>query len=104
MTVRQVRALITDSTARICECYFGENTMSVEIIVRETKTGLEIVSGRRRLDALLALRDEVVVTSPGVGEVVIARLPDGRLQASANPEHIALFRLPADIGVKKSFA
>ena len=52
--------------------------MSVEIIVRETKTGLEIVSGRRRLDALLALRDEVVVMSPGVGEVVIARLPDGR--------------------------
>jgi len=38
--------------------------MSVEIIVRETKSGLEIVSGRRRLDALLALRDEVVVLSP----------------------------------------
>jgi hypothetical protein len=68
--------------------------MSVEIVVRETKTGLEIVSGRRRLDALLALRDEVVVTSPGVGEVVIARLPDGRLQASANPKHIAIFRQP----------
>ncbi|HMC45195.1 MAG: hypothetical protein JWR14_2380 [Caballeronia sp.] len=79
--------------------------MSVEIIVRETKTGLEIVSGRRRLDALLAVRDEVVVTSPGVGEVVIARLPDGRLQASANPEHIALFRQPEMAsGPKKSFA
>jgi hypothetical protein len=79
--------------------------MSVEIIVRETKTGLEIVSGRRRLDALLALRDEVVVMSPGVGEVVIARLPDGRLQASANPEHIKLFRQPdATSGSKKSFA
>ena len=68
--------------------------MSVEIIVSETKTGLEIVSGRRRLDALLALRDEVVVMSPGIGEVVIARLPDGRLQASANPKHIKLFRQP----------
>ncbi len=53
--------------------------MSVEIIVRETKTGLEIISGRRRLDALLAVHDEVVVMSPGVGEVVIARLPDGTL-------------------------
>jgi hypothetical protein len=82
-----------------------ENPMSVEIIVRETKTGLEIVSGRRRLDALLALRDEVVVMSPGVGEVVIARLPDGRLQASANPEHIELFRQPETaLGSKKSFA
>jgi hypothetical protein len=78
--------------------------MSVEIIVRETKTGLEIVSGRRRLDALLALRDEVVVMSPGVGEVVIARLPDGRLQASANPEHVALFRQEHPNGTKKSFA
>jgi hypothetical protein len=79
--------------------------MSVEIIVRETKTGLEIISGRRRLDALLAVRDEVVVMSPGVGEVVIARLPDGRLQASANPEHIALFRQPnMASGPKKSFA
>lgn len=79
--------------------------MSVEIIVRETKAGLEIVSGRRRLDALLALRDEVVVLSPGIGEVVIARLPDGRLQASANPDHIALFRQPATaVGNKKTFA
>ncbi len=79
--------------------------MSVEIIVRETKNGLEIVSGRRRLDALLALRDEVVVTSPGIGDVVIARLPDGRLQASANPEHVALFRQPTvTAGDKKTFA
>ncbi|CDY78784.1 hypothetical protein BGLT_01550 [Caballeronia glathei] len=77
--------------------------MSVEIIVRETKAGLEIISGRRRLDALLALRDEVVVMSPGIGEVVIARLPDGRLQASADPEHVALFRQP-DAGAKKTFA
>jgi hypothetical protein len=78
--------------------------MSVEIIVRETKTGLEIVSGRRRLDALLALRDEVVVMSPGIGEVVVARLPDGRLQASANPEHIRLFRQPEAASGNKSFA
>ncbi|GAB5100144.1 hypothetical protein P9250_24510 [Caballeronia sp. LP006] len=78
--------------------------MSVEIIVRETKSGLEIVSGRRRLDALLALRDEVVVMSPGIGEIVVARLPDGRLQASANPEHVALFRQPAVSGTPKSFA
>jgi len=68
--------------------------MSVEIVIRETKIGLEIVSGRRRLDALLALRDEVVVMSPGIGEIVIARLPDGRLQGSANPKHINLFRQP----------
>ncbi len=66
--------------------------MATDIVVRETQTGLQIVSGRRRLDALLALRDEVVVTSPGVGEVVFARLPDGRLQASANPEHVKVFR------------
>jgi hypothetical protein len=78
--------------------------MSVEIIVRETGTGLEIISGRRRLEALLALRDEVVVMSPGVGEMVIARLPDGRLQASANPEHIALFRQPDVSGSPKSLA
>ncbi|CAB3793120.1 hypothetical protein [Pararobbsia alpina] len=78
--------------------------MSVEIIVRETKTGLEIVSGRRRLDALLALRDEVVVMSLGIGEVVIARLPDGRLQLSANPEHVKLFRQPEAAPGNKSFA
>lgn len=78
--------------------------MSVEIIVRETKAGLEIISGRRRLDALLALRDEVVVMSPGIGEVVIARLPDGRLQASANPEHVELFRQQSPSGSRKTFA
>ena len=78
--------------------------MSVEIIVRETGTGLEIVSGRRRLEALLALRDEVVVMSPGIGEMVIARLPDGRLQASANPEHVALFRQPDVSGNQKTLA
>ena len=66
--------------------------MSVEIIVRETKTGLEIISGRRRLDALLAVRDEVVITTPELGEVVVARLPDGRLRASCDPELIKLFR------------
>jgi hypothetical protein len=69
--------------------------MSVAITFRTTPGGIEITSGKRRLDALLAVRDEVVVTSPGIGEVVIARLPDGRLRASANPEHIALFRDPA---------
>lgn len=78
--------------------------MSVEIIVRQTKTGLEIVSGQRRLDALLALRDEIVVMSPGIGEIVIARLPDGRLQASANPEHVRLFRQPEAASGQKSFA
>jgi hypothetical protein len=78
--------------------------MSVEIIVREKGTGLEIVSGRRRLEALLALRDEVVVMSPGIGEMVVARLPDGRLQASANPEHVALFRQPDISGSPKTFA
>ncbi|KDR32792.1 hypothetical protein [Caballeronia grimmiae] len=78
--------------------------MAVEIIVRETKTGLEIVSGRRRLHALLALQDEVVVTSPGIGEMVIARLPDGRLQGSAKPEHVALFRRHDTSGNPKTFA
>lgn len=69
--------------------------MSVAITFRTTPNGIEITGGKRRLDALLAVRDEVVVASPGVGEVVIARLPDGRLRASANPEHVALFRDPA---------
>ncbi|WP_244813648.1 hypothetical protein [Caballeronia sp. Lep1P3] len=78
--------------------------MSVQIIIRETRTGLEIVSGQRRLDALLALRDEVVVTSPGIGEMVIARLPNGRLQGSAKPEHVALFRQPDTSGNAKTFA
>ena len=78
--------------------------MSVENIVREMGTGLEIVSGRRRLEALLALRDEVVVRCPDVGEIVIARLPDGRLQASANPEHVALFRQPDISGNPKTLA
>jgi len=78
--------------------------MSVEIIVRETKTGLEIVSGRRRLETLLALRDEVVVTSPGIGEMVFARLPDGRLQGSANPQHVELFRQADTSGNPKIYA
>jgi hypothetical protein len=84
------------------ERHRGRIAMSVEIIVRQTGAGLEIVSGRRRLEALLALRDEVVVTSPGIGEMVIARLPDGRLQASASPEHVALFRHPAVTGNPKN--
>ncbi|KMQ81262.1 hypothetical protein BPMI_02016 [Candidatus Burkholderia pumila] len=42
--------------------------------------------------------------NPGVGEIVIARLPDGRLQASANPAHVALFRQPDTNGNTKTFA
>lgn len=66
--------------------------MPAEIIIRETPEGVEVLSGHRRLNALLAIRDEVVITSPGMGEVVIARLPDGRLRASCDPELIEVFR------------
>ncbi|MEJ0002598.1 MAG: hypothetical protein WDN30_01700 [Pararobbsia sp.] len=66
--------------------------MSAEIVIRETAEGVEIIEGERRLNALLALRDEVVITTPELGEVVVARLPDGRLRASCDPELIRLFR------------
>ncbi len=66
--------------------------MSAEIVIRETAEGVEILEGERRLNALLALRDEVVITTPELGEVVVARLPDGRLRASCDPELIKLFR------------
>jgi hypothetical protein len=66
--------------------------MTAEIVIRETANGVEILEGERRLTSLLAVHDEVVVTTPELGEVVVARLPDGRLRASSDPDLVKLFR------------
>jgi hypothetical protein len=66
--------------------------MTSQIIIRESCVGVEVLTGRQRLNELLAERDEVVVTTLSNGAVVFARLPDGRLMASSNPNHVALFR------------
>jgi hypothetical protein len=66
--------------------------MTAEIVIRETADGVEILEGERRLTSLLAVHDEVVITTPELGDVVVARLPDGRLRASCDPELIKLFR------------
>jgi hypothetical protein len=69
-----------------------ECKMTAEIVIRETAEGVEILEGERRLTSLLAIHDEVVITTPELGDVVVARLPDGRLRASCDPELIKLFR------------
>jgi hypothetical protein len=66
--------------------------MTAEIVIRETAEGVQILEGERRLTELLAVHDEVVIITPELGEVVVARLPDGRLRASCDPELIKLFR------------
>ena len=66
--------------------------MTAEIVIRETAEGVQILEGERRLTELLAVHDEGVIITPELGEVVVARLPDGRLRASCDPELIKLFR------------
>lgn len=67
--------------------------MAIPLHLKRTDDGIEIVNGHMRLHALLSFSDEVLVESPGLGEVLIAKLPDGRLVATQDKQTVALLGL-----------
>lgn len=64
--------------------------MAMQILLEETAEGFRVLGGQLRLNAALTLRSEVLVESPGIGEVLIAKLPDGRMVATQDQRTIAL--------------
>lgn len=67
--------------------------MSIPLHLRKADDGLHVVTGHMRLQAALSIQDEVLVDAPGVGEVLIAKLPDGRLVATQDEQTVALLGL-----------
>jgi hypothetical protein len=67
--------------------------MAITLHLRKTDDGLQVVDGQIRLRAAMSMRDEVLVEAPGLGEVLIAKLPDGRLVATQDKQTMALLGL-----------
>lgn len=65
----------------------------MDLMLRRDDDGFHVVSGHMRLKAALSLTDEVQVTVPGLGEVLIVKLPDDRLVATQDMQTLALFGL-----------
>lgn len=65
----------------------------MQIHLRKDADGFHVVSGHMRLHAALSMKDEVKVEAPGVGEVLIARLPNGSLVATQDAQTLALLGL-----------
>ncbi len=65
----------------------------MDLMLRRDDDGFHVVSGHMRLKAALSLTDEVKVTVPGLGEVLIVKLPDDRLVATQDMQTLALFGL-----------
>lgn len=65
----------------------------IQIHLRKDGTGYHVVAGRHRLQAALSMQDEVLITAPGFGELLIAKLPDGRLVATQDNQTLALLGL-----------
>lgn len=62
----------------------------MQLNLRKDADGFYVVSGHMRLQAALSLKDEVLVEAPGIGKVLIARMPDGSLVATQDNQTIAL--------------
>lgn len=67
--------------------------MAMTLHLRKADDGLHVVTGHMRLQAALSIRDEVLVESPGIGEVLIAKLPDGSFVATQDKQTMALLGL-----------
>jgi len=65
----------------------------MQIHLRKDTDGFHVVNGHMRLKCALAIQDEVKVDAPGIGEVLIAKLPDGRLVATQDKQTLALMGL-----------
>ena len=63
----------------------------MELHLRKAADGLHVVSGHMRLQAALALSDEVKVEAPGIGDVLIVKTPDGHLVVTQDEKTVALF-------------
>lgn len=63
----------------------------MELYLRKAADGLHVVSGHTRLQAALSLSDEVKVNAPGIGEVLIAKTPDGKFVATQDARTLTLF-------------
>lgn len=67
--------------------------MKIQVMLKKDANGYTVLSGQMRLKVALSVRDEVVVESPGVGAVLIAKLPDGGLVATQDGNTMALLGL-----------
>lgn len=65
----------------------------MQIHLRKDAEGFHVVSGLSRLQAALSMADEVKVDAPGLGDVLIVKLPDGCFVATQDTETLALFGL-----------
>lgn len=63
----------------------------MDISLAKAPDGYHIISGHRRLAAALSIRDEVLVTAPGIGEILILKRPDGGLVATQDTSTVALW-------------
>jgi len=64
----------------------------MQIHLRKDANGFHVVSGQSRLQAALLIRDEVKIEAPGIGEVLIAKLPEGSLVATQDKLTMTLFK------------
>lgn len=67
--------------------------MAISLHLRKDDDGFHVVDGHRRLTAALSMQDEILVESPGIGEVLIVKLPDGRMVATQDKQTMALLGL-----------
>ena len=67
--------------------------MAMQLILRKADDGIHVVSGQMRLLTALSLQDEVLVESPGLGEMLVVKLPDGSMVATKDNQTMALLGL-----------
>ncbi len=65
----------------------------MHVVLRKDSQGIHVVTGHMRIQAALLMSDEVTVQDPILGEVLIAKLPDGRLVATQHAETMQLLGL-----------
>lgn len=66
---------------------------TMELRLRRDNDGFTVVDGHMRLKAALSMTEKVVVNAPGLGKVVIIKMPDGRLMATQDEQTLRLFGL-----------
>lgn len=63
----------------------------MEIQILRNDGHLRVVSGVRRLKAMLSIQDEVLLDVPGLGPLLIVKLPDGQLIGTQDDQTLTIF-------------
>ena len=88
-----MKNLIPLASIKTCPANERAEQSAVQISLQKTNDGFTILSGQRRLEAALTIWDEVKVNAGEIGEVMIAKLPDGKLVVIQDRNTMALFGL-----------